>query len=42
MTTVPNIIGAHLYLDHDGKTLLGKRSPHSAFAPSTWHALAVH
>lgn len=41
--TVPNIIGIHLYLEQpDGKVLLGLRHPNSAFAPSTWHALAGH
>jgi 8-oxo-dGTP pyrophosphatase MutT (NUDIX family) len=41
--TVPNIIGVHLYLERpDGTVLLGLRHPNSAFAPSTWHALAVH
>ncbi|MEH0406848.1 NUDIX domain-containing protein [Streptomyces sp. NPDC052071] len=41
--TVPNIIGVHLYLERpDGTVLLGLRHPNSAFAPSTWHALAGH
>ncbi|NEC65911.1 NUDIX domain-containing protein [Streptomyces sp. SID9727] len=41
--TVPNIIGVHLYLERpDGTVLLGLRHPSSAFAPSTWHALAGH
>ncbi|MFG2429549.1 NUDIX domain-containing protein [Streptomyces sp. NPDC048590] len=41
--TVPNIIGVHLYLERpDGMVLLGLRHPNSAFAPSTWHALAGH
>ncbi|MEV7205274.1 MULTISPECIES: NUDIX domain-containing protein [unclassified Streptomyces] len=41
--TVPNIIGVHLYLERpDGTVLLGLRHPDSAFAPSTWHALAGH
>ncbi|MFG3134580.1 NUDIX domain-containing protein [Streptomyces tendae] len=41
--TVPNIIGVHLYLERpDGTVLLGLRHPDSAFAPSTWHLLAVH
>ncbi|MEU0120182.1 NUDIX domain-containing protein [Streptomyces albidoflavus] len=41
--TVPNVIGVHLYLERpDGTVLLGLRHPDSAFAPSTWHALAGH
>jgi 8-oxo-dGTP pyrophosphatase MutT (NUDIX family) len=41
--TVLNIIGVHLYLERpDGTVLLGLRHPDSAFAPSTWHALAGH
>ncbi|WP_239074085.1 hypothetical protein [Streptomyces sp. SID10853] len=41
--TVPNIIGVHLYLERpDGSVLLGLHHPNSAFAPSTWHVLAVH
>ncbi|MFJ8768947.1 NUDIX hydrolase [Streptomyces clavifer] len=41
--TVLNVIGVHLYLERpDGTVLLGLRHPDSAFAPSTWHALAVH
>lgn len=42
-STVLNVIGVHLYLERpDGKVLLGLRHPDSPFAPSTWHALAVH
>ncbi|MET8687088.1 NUDIX domain-containing protein [Streptomyces sp. NPDC004732] len=37
-----SIVGAHLVLIRDGSVLLGKRHPDSAFAPSTWHLLAVH
>ncbi|MGW3690430.1 hypothetical protein [Streptomyces sp. NPDC005125] len=37
-----SIVGAHLVLLRDGAVLLGKRHPDSAFAPSTWHLLAVH
>ncbi|WP_109031248.1 NUDIX domain-containing protein [Streptomyces rubrogriseus] len=41
--TVLNVIGVHLYLERsDGTVLLGLRHPNSAFAPSTWHALAGH
>ncbi|MCX4530985.1 NUDIX domain-containing protein [Streptomyces sp. NBC_01669] len=41
--TVLNVIGVHLYLERpDGTVLLGLRHPDSAFAPSTWHALAGH
>lgn len=41
--TVLNVIGVHLYLERpDGAVLLGLRHPDSAFAPSTWHALAGH
>ena len=41
--TVLNVIGVHLYLEQpDGTVLLGLRHPDSAFASSTWHALAGH
>ncbi|MGP3943603.1 MULTISPECIES: hypothetical protein [Streptomyces] len=30
----------HLYLERDGKVLLGLRHPDSAYAPSTYHFLA--
>ncbi|MDX2404083.1 methyltransferase, FxLD system [Streptomyces microflavus] len=41
--TVLNVVGVHLYLQRpDGGVLLGLRHPSSAFAPSTWHALAGH
>ncbi|MFI6416750.1 NUDIX domain-containing protein [Streptomyces sp. NPDC050842] len=40
--TVPNIIGVHLYLERDGKVLLGRRHPDSAYAGGAWHALAGH
>ncbi|MGA5065197.1 NUDIX hydrolase [Streptomyces exfoliatus] len=39
---VKNMIGAHLFLERDGLTLLGLRHPDSAFAPGHWHALAGH
>ncbi|MFJ8586638.1 NUDIX domain-containing protein [Streptomyces sp. NPDC093595] len=37
---VKNVIGAHLYLERDGRTLLGLRHPHVAYAAAHWHALA--
>ncbi|MEU2232579.1 NUDIX domain-containing protein [Streptomyces vietnamensis] len=37
-----HIVGVHLYLEHDGKVLLGLRHPDSAFAGDTWHVLAGH
>lgn len=40
--SVLNVIGAHLYLERDGKVLLGLRHPTSAYAPNTHHALAGH
>ncbi|MEK8146359.1 NUDIX domain-containing protein [Streptomyces sp. M10(2022)] len=41
--TVLNVIGVHLYLERpDGTVLLELRHLDSAFAPSTWHALAGH
>ncbi|MER6617993.1 NUDIX hydrolase [Streptomyces xantholiticus] len=41
-SAVRNVIGAHLYLERDGRTLLGLRSPDVAFAADVWHALAGH
>ncbi|WP_246204132.1 NUDIX domain-containing protein [Streptomyces tailanensis] len=40
--TVRNVIGAHLYLEDDGKILLGLRHPDSAYAPNEHHFLAGH
>lgn len=40
--TVLHVVGVHLYLEHEGKVLLGLRHPDSAYAGGTWHALAVH
>ncbi|MFJ5138684.1 NUDIX domain-containing protein [Streptomyces sp. NPDC088707] len=40
--TVPHIVGVHLYLEHDGRILLGRRHPDSAYAGGSWHALAGH
>ncbi|MEU9305563.1 NUDIX hydrolase [Streptomyces sp. NPDC048269] len=37
-----NVVGVHLYLEQDGKVLLGLRHPDSAFAASTHHFLAGH
>jgi 8-oxo-dGTP pyrophosphatase MutT (NUDIX family) len=39
---VKNVIGAHLYLERDGRTLLGLRHPDVAYAAEHWHALAGH
>ncbi|MET9431680.1 NUDIX domain-containing protein [Streptomyces sp. NPDC003036] len=39
---VRNVIGAHLYLERDGRTLLGLRHPEAAYAGEHWHALAGH
>ncbi|WP_433892700.1 NUDIX domain-containing protein [Streptomyces sp. CA-111067] len=43
---VPTLIGAHLYLQRTTsrgiEVFLGRRHPSSAYAPSHWHALAVH
>ncbi|WP_124276759.1 NUDIX domain-containing protein [Streptomyces sp. ADI93-02] len=39
---VKNVIGAHLFLERDGTTLLGRRHPDVAFAGGAWHALAGH
>ncbi|MFD5368422.1 NUDIX domain-containing protein [Streptomyces sp. NPDC127103] len=40
--TVPHIVGVHLYLEHEGRILLGRRHPDSAYAGGSWHALAGH
>ncbi|OEJ35129.1 NUDIX domain-containing protein [Streptomyces subrutilus] len=40
--SVPNIVGVHLYLERDGRVLLGLRHPSAAFAASTHHFLAGH
>nr|WP_309063164.1 NUDIX domain-containing protein [Streptomyces sp.] len=39
---VKNVIGAHLFLERDGTTLLGLRHPGVAYAAGEWHALAGH
>ncbi|MFF3504471.1 NUDIX domain-containing protein [Streptomyces sp. NPDC003247] len=39
---VANVIGVHLYLERDGKVLLGLRHPDSPFAPLHHHFLAGH
>ncbi|MGW2888903.1 NUDIX hydrolase [Streptomyces griseoruber] len=38
----PHVVGVHLYLERDGKVLLGLRHPDAAFAPRTHHFLAGH
>ncbi|MFJ2933000.1 NUDIX domain-containing protein [Streptomyces sp. NPDC087219] len=40
--TVPHIVGVHLYLERDGRILLGRRHPDSAYAGGSWHVLAGH
>ncbi|MCX5232347.1 NUDIX domain-containing protein [Streptomyces sp. NBC_00233] len=40
--TVPHIVGVHLYLERDGRILLGHRHPGSAYAGGSWHVLAGH
>ncbi|WP_328940457.1 NUDIX domain-containing protein [Streptomyces sp. NBC_00250] len=40
--TVLHVVGVHLFLERDGKVLLGLRHPDSAFAGNTWHFLAGH
>lgn len=40
--TVLHVVGVHLYLEREGKVLLGLRHTDSAFAGSTWHFLAGH
>ncbi|MCX4546883.1 NUDIX domain-containing protein [Streptomyces sp. NBC_01565] len=37
-----NVVGVHLYLEQDGKLLLGLRHPDSAYAAATHHFLAGH
>ncbi|MFE1416806.1 NUDIX domain-containing protein [Streptomyces sp. NPDC058746] len=37
-----NVLGVHLYLEQDGKVLLGLRHPDCAFAGMTHHFLAGH
>lgn len=39
---VRNVVGAHLFLERDGRTLLGLRHRDSPFAAGMWHALAGH
>ncbi|MEU3449847.1 NUDIX hydrolase [Streptomyces thermolilacinus] len=39
---VRNVVGAHLFLERDGATLLGLRHESVAFAAGAWHALAGH
>ncbi|MEU3617038.1 NUDIX domain-containing protein [Streptomyces sp. NPDC006872] len=40
--SVLNVVGVHLYLERDGKILLGLRHPDSPFAPRHHHFLAGH
>ncbi|MFJ5937636.1 NUDIX domain-containing protein [Streptomyces sp. NPDC093071] len=40
--SVPQIVGVHLWLERDGKVLLGLRHPDSAYAGALWHFLAGH
>ncbi|MGW2051546.1 NUDIX hydrolase [Streptomyces sp. NPDC001858] len=40
--SVLNVVGVHLYLERDGKILLGLRHPDSPFAPGRHHFLAGH
>ncbi|WP_282697522.1 NUDIX domain-containing protein [Streptomyces sp. CC208A] len=40
--TVLNVVGVHLYLERDGRVLLGLRHPDSAYAGGSWHVLAGH
>ncbi|MFG2483385.1 NUDIX domain-containing protein [Streptomyces virginiae] len=41
-SSVPHIVGVHLFLERDGQVLLGLRHPDSAYAGSTHHFLAGH
>ncbi|PZT73369.1 MULTISPECIES: NUDIX domain-containing protein [unclassified Streptomyces] len=40
--TVLHVVGVHLYLEHEGRVLLGLRHPDSAYAGELWHTLAGH
>lgn len=37
-----HLVGGHLVLEQDGKVLLGRRRPDSAYAGGMWHVLAGH
>ncbi|THA63812.1 NUDIX domain-containing protein [Streptomyces sp. A0958] len=39
---VPRVVGVHLYLEREGKVLLGLRHPDSAYAGNVHHVLAGH
>ncbi|MFF3126008.1 hypothetical protein ACFVRD_27610 [Streptomyces sp. NPDC057908] len=39
---VKSVIGAHLFLEREGSTLLSLRHASVAFAGGEWHALAGH
>lgn len=41
-TSVPHSVGVHLYLERDGKVLLGLRHPGSVYAGGAHHFLAGH
>ncbi|MFJ3174729.1 NUDIX domain-containing protein [Streptomyces roseus] len=41
-TSVPHVVGVHLYLERDDEVLLGLRHPDSAYAGGTHHFLAGH
>ncbi|WP_405812927.1 MULTISPECIES: NUDIX domain-containing protein [unclassified Streptomyces] len=41
-TSVPHIVGVHLYLERDDQVLLGLRHPAAAYAGGTHHFLAGH
>ncbi|MFH9730310.1 NUDIX domain-containing protein [Streptomyces sp. NPDC017260] len=40
--TVLHVVGVHLFLERDGRVLLGLRHPDSAYAGGSWHVLAGH
>ncbi|MFB7939968.1 NUDIX domain-containing protein [Streptomyces sp. NPDC056049] len=37
-----HVVGVHLYLEHEGRVLLGLRHPNAPYAGGSWHALAGH
>ncbi|GAA3387342.1 NUDIX domain-containing protein [Streptomyces roseoviridis] len=39
---VAHLVGVHLYLEREGRVLLGLRHPDSAYAGGAWHVLAGH
>ncbi|SFD79799.1 NUDIX hydrolase [Streptomyces aidingensis] len=42
MGHLPNVLGAHLLLERDGRVLLGQRAASAEFAPGYWHVPAGH